>query len=212
MYVVLSGECEIRARPTQAASIPQQPPQALSAVLVGPKHRHGASDSDSDTDQEGDQSSASSLARPARSEAEHSASFWIHKYMQQVVWPAVQPHSGLALPALSVIGCSASCLLALHIHRLLCSTNTHLSYAYGKAGSCCCLIMGIVEVGHGLHPLGCLASVQCSYTQYPHFIHHPGLSMPATGCWFACNRDVTVFLLPYLRFNLCYKYVPVTEL
>ena len=84
MYVVLSGVCEIRARPTHAVSIPQQQSQPTSVVVVGPKHRHGASDSDSDTSEEGDRNPAGSSAHPARSEAEHSASFWIHKYMQQV--------------------------------------------------------------------------------------------------------------------------------
>lgn len=83
MYVVLSGECDIRARPAHAASIPQQP------VLVGPHHKDGAHDSDSGSSEEEEKEPgrASLLPRIARSEAEHSSSFWIHKYMQQVVMP-----------------------------------------------------------------------------------------------------------------------------
>lgn len=84
MYVVLSGECEIRSRPAHAASIPQQQSQPTSTILVGPQPGHDAHNSDGDTSEEEEESCASTLPRAARSEAEHSASFWIHKYMQQV--------------------------------------------------------------------------------------------------------------------------------
>lgn len=85
MYVVLSGVCEIRARPAHAASIPQQQSQPTSSVLVRPRHRQGSSESDSDASEEEEEGSARPPPRVARSEAEHSASFWIHKYMEQVL-------------------------------------------------------------------------------------------------------------------------------
>lgn len=96
MYVVLSGVCEIRARPAHAASIPQQQSQPISTVLVRPQHTYGAHDTDSDTTEEEEEPSSASLpSRVARSEAEHSSSFWIHKYMQQVLMSCSPAHSGL---------------------------------------------------------------------------------------------------------------------
>ena len=97
MYVVLSGECVIRARPAHAASIPQQQPQPTSTVLVRPQHENSAHDNDSDTSEEEEPSSASLPSRVARSEAEHSSSFWTHKYMQQVFVSCSLAHSGYVL-------------------------------------------------------------------------------------------------------------------
>ena len=85
MYVVLSGLCEIRARQAHAASIPQQRSQPSSSVLLRSRHRQGLSDSDSDASKEEEEGCAGPPPRVARSEAEHSASFWIHKYMEQVL-------------------------------------------------------------------------------------------------------------------------------
>lgn len=101
MYVVLSGECDIRARPAHAASIPQQQSQPISTVLAGPHHKDGAHDSDSCSSEEDEEPSSASLPpRIARSEAEHSSSFWIHKYMQQVLMRHSPAHFGLVLQVL----------------------------------------------------------------------------------------------------------------
>ena len=84
MYVVLSGQCEIRARPTHAASIPQQHSQPVSNVRVRPRRRKAVSDSDTDSSEGKEEISPRAAPQATRSEAEHSASFWIRKYMQQV--------------------------------------------------------------------------------------------------------------------------------
>lgn len=97
MYVVLSGDCAIRARPAHAASIPQQQSQLVSTVLLQPKLTAGAHESGSDTDEEEEPSFASLPPRVARSEAEHSSSFWIHKYMQQVGLSYSRAHPSLAV-------------------------------------------------------------------------------------------------------------------
>lgn len=97
MYVLLSGECAIRARPAHAASIPQQQSQPVSSVLLQHKLTAGAHESGSDTDEEEEPCSAILPPRVARSEAEHSSSFWIHKYMQQVVLSYSRACSGLVV-------------------------------------------------------------------------------------------------------------------
>lgn len=97
MYVVLSGDCAIRARPAHAVSIPQQQSQPVSTVLLQPKLTAGAHESGSDTDEEETPSSASLPPRVARSEAEHSSSFWIHKYMQQVVLSCNRAYPGVVV-------------------------------------------------------------------------------------------------------------------
>ena len=97
MYVVLSGECAICARPAHAASIPQQQSQPVSTVSLQPTLTAGAHESGSDTDEEEEPGSAILPPRVARSEAEHSSSFWIHKYMQQVVLSYSRARPGLVV-------------------------------------------------------------------------------------------------------------------
>ena len=84
MYVVLSGQCHIWARPAHAAAIPQQQSVPMSSVVrkAAPAEDSDSSDSDSSAE-EGSHANAV-VARVAKSDAEHSATFWIHKYMQQV--------------------------------------------------------------------------------------------------------------------------------
>ncbi len=82
MYIVLSGQCQIRARPSHAAAIPQQQAVPLSSVWVDTKLMDSGQSTDSDDSE--DEAKGEAAPRAVRSDAEHSASFWIHKYMQQV--------------------------------------------------------------------------------------------------------------------------------
>ena len=125
MYVVLFGECDIRARPAHGVSIPQQQLQPISTVLVQPHCTDAAHDSGSGSSEEEDEPSSASLPpRIARSEAEHSSSFWIHKYMQQVRMSHSLAHSGLVLQL----------LLPDHTSFLLQTCQQHVSI--GRLGSC----------------------------------------------------------------------------
>ncbi|DBA77663.1 TPA: hypothetical protein ACH3X1_009459 [Trebouxia sp. C0004] len=84
MYIVLSGQCQIRARPSHAATIPQQQAVPLSSAGVDAKLADGGQSTDSDgSEDEAEREAVQAAPRAVRSEAEHSASFWIHKYMQQ---------------------------------------------------------------------------------------------------------------------------------
>ncbi len=85
MYVILCGQCQIRARPAHAATIPQQQSLPVSSLVVDKRRTDStqSTDSDSSGDEE-DGKPATAPARVVRSDSEHSASFWIHKYMQQV--------------------------------------------------------------------------------------------------------------------------------
>lgn len=85
MYIVLSGQCQIRARPSHAATIPQQQAVPLSSVGVDAKLTGSGQSTDSDgSEDEAEREAVQAAPRAVRSDAEHSASFWIHKYMQQV--------------------------------------------------------------------------------------------------------------------------------
>jgi len=85
MYIVLSGQCQIRARPSHAAAIPQQQAVPLSSVGVDAKLTGSGQSTDSDgSEDEAEREVVQAAPRAVRSDAEHSASFWIHKYMQQV--------------------------------------------------------------------------------------------------------------------------------
>jgi len=85
MYVVLSGQCQIRARLSHAAAIPQQQAVPLSSVGVDTKLTGSGQSTDSDgSEDEAEREAVQAVPRAVRSDAEHSASFWIHKYMQQV--------------------------------------------------------------------------------------------------------------------------------
>ena len=85
MYIVLSGQCQIRARPSHAATIPQQQAVPLSSVGVDAKLTDSGQSTDSDdSEDEAEGEAVQASPRAVRSDAEHSASFWIHKYMQQV--------------------------------------------------------------------------------------------------------------------------------
>ncbi len=85
MYIVLSGQCQIRARPSHAATIPQQQAVPLSSVGVDAKLTPSGQSMDSDgSEEEAEREAVQAAPRAVRSDAEHSASFWIHKYMQQV--------------------------------------------------------------------------------------------------------------------------------
>ena len=81
MYIVLSGQCQVRARPEYAVhpAITEESPATAVAASEASSSTAG---SDSDDEQSRCQS-----GRPAtapRSEAEHTATYWIHKYMEQV--------------------------------------------------------------------------------------------------------------------------------
>ena len=84
MFVVLCGQCEVRARPVQTAVRAPEPARKLS--IAGKSHSSGsnASDSDSDDEQGNSQPASSVPAATRRSVAEHTATYWIHKYMEQV--------------------------------------------------------------------------------------------------------------------------------
>ena len=82
MFVVLSGQCHIRARPAHAAAIPQQQSLPPSSVLEKAPLAGASTSSGSDSEAE-EQPSRAAPAVTSRG-AEHSATFWIHKYMQQV--------------------------------------------------------------------------------------------------------------------------------
>ena len=85
MYIVLSGQCQIRARPSHGATIPQQQAVPLSSVGVDTKLTGSGQSTDSDgNEDEAEREAVQAVPRAVRSDAEHSASFWIHKYMQQV--------------------------------------------------------------------------------------------------------------------------------
>ena len=85
MYIVLSGQCQIRARPSHGATIPQQQAVPLSSVGVDTKLTDSGQSTDSDgSEDEAEREAVRAAPRAVRSDAEHSASFWIHKYMQQV--------------------------------------------------------------------------------------------------------------------------------
>ncbi len=85
MYIVLSGQCQIRARPSHAATIPQQQAVPLSSVGVDTKLTDSGQSTDSDgSEDEAERAAAQAAPGVVRSDAEHSALFWIHKYMQQV--------------------------------------------------------------------------------------------------------------------------------
>ena len=84
MYIILSGQCQIRARPAHAAAIPQHQALPVSSVVVDIRPTVSMQRSDSDSSRDEEQEKVQPAPRVVRSDAEHSASFWIHKYMQQV--------------------------------------------------------------------------------------------------------------------------------
>ena len=84
MYVVLSGQCEVRARPTQNAISPSLPVEQAPAIAMPLRSDSGSSDSDGDIEKDSAQAPSSTPATARRSEAEHTATYWIHKYMEQV--------------------------------------------------------------------------------------------------------------------------------
>ncbi|KAL0037225.1 hypothetical protein WJX79_007052 [Trebouxia sp. C0005] len=107
MYIVLSGQCQIRARPSHAATIPQQQAVPLSSLGVDAKLTGSGQSTDSDgSKDEVEREVVQAAPRTVRSDAEHSASFWIHKYMQQArklvqAAEAEDEISGLPLPLLA---------------------------------------------------------------------------------------------------------------
>lgn len=80
MYVVLSGQCHVRARPVPA--IPMQP-QAVPAVTAAAAHQPCSNTDSSDSDDQAEPESSRQTV-PRRSAGDHPATYWIHKYMQQV--------------------------------------------------------------------------------------------------------------------------------
>lgn len=168
MYVVLSGECDIRARPAHAASIPQQQLQPISTVLVRPHHKDGTHDSDGGSSEEEEPGSASLPPRVARSEAEHSSSFWIHKYMQQVLMSHSLAHSGLA-PQLLLPDHTS---FLLHIHRQQIFT--------GRLGS------HTVQERHHDSAL-CVIMLQQHLWSCP--LRLPSIKKPSVGSITCCHHD-----------------------
>lgn len=82
MYVVLSGQCQVRARPMHAAASEQQPQAAPETAVTAEQSSSSTDSSDSDNDVAAVEMSRQAAAR--RSEGEHPATYWIHKYMEQV--------------------------------------------------------------------------------------------------------------------------------
>ena len=81
MYIVLSGQCQVRARPEHAVH-PAITEESPATAVAASEASSSTASSDSDDEQSRCQS-----GRPAtapRSEAEHTATYWIHKYMEQV--------------------------------------------------------------------------------------------------------------------------------
>ena len=83
LYVVLSGECQVRARPEHVGESPE--PQLASPLAVTATAASSCSTTDSsDYDDDQTRPDSSRQASTSRSEAEHTATYWIHKYMEQV--------------------------------------------------------------------------------------------------------------------------------
>lgn len=87
MYVVLSGECQVRARPERVVSSPDPqlaPPLAVAALAASSCSSTCSSTDSSDSDDDQARPASGRQATASRSEAEHTATYWIHKYMEQV--------------------------------------------------------------------------------------------------------------------------------
>ena len=88
MYVVLSGECQVRARPERVVSSPDPqpaPPLAVASRCLSALAASSCSSTDSsDSDDDQARPASGRQATASRSEAEHTATYWIHKYMEQV--------------------------------------------------------------------------------------------------------------------------------